>query len=717
MRFHPLVLVLAVFLVAVSYVAYRRTTPELSPLLRRVLTTMRAASFLLIAFILLDPRSVSSFQREKRVHVVALVDRSASMSLASRDTPGAASRFQLARELAGKLSDAVMRAGGKCETLWFASRLTPAGRDTVRAEGQGTDIAGSIIAAAGRYEGEPLAAIVLLSDGVDTGDRLVRPGLPDVPVFAVGVGDTTQPDDVRIEDVDYSSVVRAPSRTTVKATIEYSGQRTRRAIIRLREGSRVVYRADTLVSPSTRRVVQSIPLRFRKPGRKSFTLSADVVGGDAQPANNTRDIVIEADKASTRVVIVDMTPGWELTFLSDHLRRDQTFDFDVVSSHTPGAVRAGHMHTPDNFIKLLGACDALVIRSINSDVATPDNLAAIERFVRDRGGGLLVLPGEGSLFENAGAWNRLADLLPVRGRAPMKFRVRYASVLPGATAAGNPVTAPIVPLLSQTGWQERSPLLGYYAGVRVRAGADELVQIRGRPAPAVVLGTAGRGRVAVVCAGPLWRWRFLADDNGVYDEFVGRLLDVLSRGEESGRFVVTAGRNVFESGESPVFSAELFNERMQPVTGVPIRVEIARVDGSGRETPLVSHTMVREGPQSTRFVATVPSLTPGNYIARGRADETGRTLTSRPWKFRVSETSVEFQRDYQDRDALASLAQRTGGSYRNATIAGIMKKIDLTPHRVQASRESILRAHPLLFVLIVGLLGGEWFLRKRAGMI
>ncbi len=364
LRFHLPVLVLAIVLVAVAVFAYRRTTPGISPALRKTLTTMRALAFLLIAFVLLDPRSTSTVERQERAKVVALVDRSASMSLEADDRPGAGSRLDRARALLGELAGAVRAGGGEFETLYFASDLIVADPDTVRALGQGTDIAGAVTGAAARYEGEPLAALVLISDGVDTGERLVRPGLPDVPVFAVGVGDTTLPDDVRIEDVDYSSVVRAPSRTTVRATIEYTGERARRATIRLREGARVVFRSDTLLTPSNRRVEQEIPLQFRRPGKRSFTLSVGVSGGDAQSANDRREIVIEAEKASTRVVVVDMTPGWELSFLSDHLRRDETFDFDVVTSPAPGGARGGRVIAPLAFERTLADCDAVILISV-----------------------------------------------------------------------------------------------------------------------------------------------------------------------------------------------------------------------------------------------------------------------------------------------------------------------------------------------------------------
>ena len=47
----------------------------------------------------------------------------------------------------------------------------------------------------------------------------LRSALPDLRVFTVGVGDTIAPEDVRIDDAEYSPVVRVPSRAVIRAGI------------------------------------------------------------------------------------------------------------------------------------------------------------------------------------------------------------------------------------------------------------------------------------------------------------------------------------------------------------------------------------------------------------------------------------------------------------------------------------------------------------------
>lgn len=711
--------ILGAALVFVAYAAYYRTTPSVPSPLRWLLVTLRAVSFGLLLLVLMDPRIVRVGERSEPARVVALVDRSASMGLGAGawDGPAEPTRFDRAGELLEQLEREVSARGGILEPAWFATDVVFGRGDTLRADGQGTDIVGAVSGTADRYEGEHLAAIVLISDGVETEERIVRRALPDVPVFAVGVGDTTPPDDVRIADVDYNAVVHVPARATISASLTYTGAARKRVRIELREGSRAIFRQDTLVTAASREIEMKIPVRFVEPGRREFRLSVSVTGRDAEPDNNHRDIVIEAEKAKARILIVDLTPGWELHFLTEYLRRDQTFDFELVAPRSRPLPPTGRLIAPDAIVSRLAECDAVVLGAIDDGVLTPEVARAITRFVTDRGGGLLVLPGEASIFERAGAWRELGTILPLRGNPPFRFNLQYTSVMPGDQAAGNPITAQLLPLLSQSEWQERSPLLGYYGAVAPARVGDVLLTVRGRSLPAITYGTVGQGRVVAVSAGPLWRWKFLSDNNNVYDEIVSRIFDVLSRGEDTDRFVLSARKNVFEAGEGPVFFAELFNERMQPVTGVPVRVEVARLDEDGDETPLSMVSMTREGPQSTRFRAALQPLAPGRYAVRGHADTAERTITSAPVEIRVSDTSVEFQRTQQDRAALLAIAHRSGGRYAHTSVAGFAARMQLDARTVPSVSERTLRTSAVLFGIILLLLSAEWVIRKRAGMI
>jgi hypothetical protein len=709
--------VLAALLAAAGLFAYWRTTPAVDRPVRMLLMALRIAALLCLVLFLIDPRAIKRGTREEPARVVLLVDKSASMTLPEQGWEGGRSRFDVARESAGKLAQSLAKRGAQVETLGFDTGAESANSDSLKADGQGTDITRSLDDVARRHEGEHIAAVVALSDGQETERALVRPGLPDLRVFTVGMGDTLAPEDVRVDDAEYSPVVRVPSRAVIRAGIAASGPAPKRVHIRLAEGDQTIFEADTSFAEGNASATMNIPVRFEKPGRREMVLTVGTSGKDMSSANNRRDIVIEGEKARARILVVDLSPGWEVSFLTALAAKDPSVECDLFVGPQREAPPSGRIHRASEFAAQLASADAVVLASVSDAVLTPAVTDGIKRFV-ERGGGLLVLPGPSSLYETPGAWQRLRDILPVTGNAPAPFVLQYTLVGPGSRAASHPVTAPLVPLLSQTEWQERAPLLGFYNGVTTKGGAEMLIGVRGRNAPALSYTTAGKGRVAAISAGPLWRWRFLGGNSGAYDELMTRLLDVLTRGEEAGRFVLVARKNVFEAGEHPVFYAEVFNDKLQPVTGVPVSIEVSRGDSSDTDTPLQRVAMHREGEEDTRLSAALDPLTAGRYTVRGTAELPGRTLQSKPLSLRVSQTSVEFRNTVQDRGSLERIARRTGGEYTTPTgVEELAKKIDVSPRQVPVVSESVLRASTPWFVAVLLLLSAEWLLRKRAGMI
>src|SRR5215204_259025 len=81
--------------------------------------------------------------------------------------------------------------GGAASTR--RERSSPASFDGLGAASRRSDLAGALAAARERYRGRPVAGIVLLSDGGDTGAAVERSGGAEAsaPVYAFGVGSET----------------------------------------------------------------------------------------------------------------------------------------------------------------------------------------------------------------------------------------------------------------------------------------------------------------------------------------------------------------------------------------------------------------------------------------------------------------------------------------------------------------------------------------------
>ena len=81
MNFQIWALVLLLALFAVAHYAYRDMTPPIPRRLRVILASLRVLAFVLIVFLLMDPRVLFRSDKHEQARVIALIDQSASMSL------------------------------------------------------------------------------------------------------------------------------------------------------------------------------------------------------------------------------------------------------------------------------------------------------------------------------------------------------------------------------------------------------------------------------------------------------------------------------------------------------------------------------------------------------------------------------------------------------------------------------------------------------------
>ena len=119
----------------------------------------------------------------------------------------------------------------------------------------------------------------------------------------------------------------------------------------------------------------------------------------------------------------------------------------------------------------------------------------------------------------------------------------------------------------------------------------------------------------------------------------------------------------------------------------------------------------------TRATA-LPALPPDTYSLRVAMEDGSGTQRSAWQTLTVDAYSVEFRDPGVDRAALTALSRRTGGALLEADAA-----VEWAAGHPLPVRETVLAgrldlwASPWLLLPLLGLLGLEWALRKRWGLI
>lgn len=402
-------------------------------------------------------------------------------------------------------------------------------------------------------------------------------------------------------------------------------------------------------------VTVAVPWWPLSAGARTLHVAALPFEGEVSALDNAVDIGVTVSPDRARVLVFDMRPSWASTFVRRALEDDPRFDVEHRAGLAP-ALTAGTSGG-----RLAAATlDAAAVAVVGGpDALGAADVTLLERFVRERGGTLVLVPDRAL----TGAAARL-----VRGRWTEHLEVSPSPV--------GPVRASETLRLA-----EASPVDVIVATVK-----DQ---------PAIVMLPSGNGRVVV--SGAMDAWRYRDADGGAFDRFWRSLV------WESA----SAGAAVRVDLSQPIAA---------PGRKVPFVVRSHRMAASAASTAAASATC---GGRPARTLRLWPQAEPGVFAGVVSADDDrpceirvtvdggepaigGLAVTAGAT---ASVTAVLSQ--------LERAAARSGGAVgaADAVIATLTASAQGTAPAAVRPMRSAWWMSP--FVACLGL---EWWLRRRAGL-
>ncbi len=306
--------------------AYVRTGVSLPAAKRALLVGLRALALAALVVCLLRPVATLP-PRDSQQGVVALVvDTSRSMRIA--DAAGGA-RLDQAAAIATSLAADLGRTF-RVDVLSAGERVERASLDRLRATGRRSDLGGAIAAVRDRYKDAPLAGIVLVSDGAETG--AARPpqtaATVQAPVFTVGVGAPVVARDREVRSVTVGPSALDASLVDLTATIVAHGER--RVSARVMQGSRVLAVRDVDVPADGSPVQQAFTVPPDRSAPAVFRIDIPADAGELTDANNGADVLVAPPGRPRRVLMIEGQPGYEHSFLKRAWHDDPSVSLDAV---------------------------------------------------------------------------------------------------------------------------------------------------------------------------------------------------------------------------------------------------------------------------------------------------------------------------------------------------------------------------------------------------
>jgi hypothetical protein len=262
-------------------------------------------------------------------------------------------------------------------------------------------------------------------------------------------------------------------------------------------------------------------------------------------------------------------------------------------------------------------------------------------------------------------------------------------------------------------WSELPPLEGANRFRGLKPGALPLAATPDDQ-PLLVSHAYGDGRVMAFAGDSTWRW-WLRGFETAHKRFWRQVVLWLARKDEGleGNVWVKLPQRRFGPGQRVEFTVGAETPEGEPVQNATFEAEVVLPDGSSQPVDLIHSNHQITG----SFRATQAA---GDYAIRVTARQESQSLGSTRTRFLVFEQDLELDNAAADASVLESLAAMTGGkSLAPEELPDLLRRMMEETEALEVkteAKESLWDKWPFFF-LLVGLLGTEWYLRKRWGMV
>lgn len=784
-------------LATILFWSWRRSAAE--PWVRAVCPLLKLLGILALALCLLDPLWVGERARPGANVFGVIADNSQSLKM--KDANETRSRGDVMREqLVGGAKGwrFALEDNFQVRRYTFDSRLQNT-RDfsELNFDGHASALGNALRTAVEYWRGQPVAGILLFTDGNATDIGADLPSLEGCPpIYPIVMGSDAELQDISLNKVGVSQTAFEDAPVTVQAEVKANGFPNARISARLIEVATSTIGTNANKTNETARVISvtnvvaesvqrtdgsaaSLNFRFQihpqTPGLHFYQVearTADELQTPSTPSheatlvNNRQMIVVDRGQEPFRVLYVSGRPNWEYKFLNRAIledpqvqmvslirvaKREPKFEFKgrVGESSNPlfrgfGTndeetarydqpvmirlnirdeleLRGGFPKTAEELYRY----QAIIIGDTEAEFFTHDQMALLQRFVSERGGGFLMLGGAESFREGDYAGTPIASLLPVYLDRPVEAK------LPGQFKL----------TLTREGWlqpwtrlrpveneeqtrMEAMPNFQVLNPLReIKPGASVLATVSdagGKLYPALAVQRFGLGRSAALTVGDMWRW-------GLQDE--EKQKDLAKAWRQMVRWLVSdVPHRISVTAESAPggdpsefrLTVKARDEEFKPLDNASVQLTVRPISVESNSEPKNFVQLPAEPSTSDpgSYTATFVAHDTGAYFVEATVTDSDGKVAGRAATGWTSDPAAEEFRSLKpNRELLQNLAHRTGGEV--VPLANLEKFVRKLPEKRSPVMETWIYPlwhKPLVLLFALGCFLAEWGIRRWKGM-
>ncbi len=696
-----LIFVFVILLSTFTFYIYKYTIPNVSASLKTFLVILRALIFILILIMIFEP--VISVMLHSNVESKTLVFIDNSNSLAAKDSS----------KRLGQVNTLIKNISGGSDIrsqLFFFGKKTDSVQDAGSSElnfREGQTNFSSVIDLI-KKKGVSVNSAVILSDGIinDGNDPTYQVEKLQLPIFTVGIGDSTEKKDVLIYNVQYNNTIYAEKPTTIETAIKNIGFDNSNTRVAFYEENKLLETKDILLSETG---LNKISFNYKpgSGGEKKLSITVSPLKGEVTAMNNSRVIFLNVLDTKLKVCLVAGSPSADVSAISKAITTDKNIQLRKIIQIS------ANKFLNDVKTSAIDSADVLFLVDFPASSTSQNLIDKISSAVNNQNKPFFILL---SSSVNISRLKSLDSLLPF---TIDNNNTEFIQVLPE-------LNSDLYSSSFSTGsskkeiWNNLPPVSQLAAKIQIKPGSNSLVssKVRNIPIanPLVVSRSLGKQRTFAILAGDIWKWQLQTAEKHpeFFDNFINDIVKWLNLSSLQKQFSVSTDKKIYSPNEEVSFTAQLYDNTFSPIDTAQIELQISK----GEKKFDLTFAPAGNGIYNAVFTPNEA----GDYLFSALSFLNGTKMKTDIGRFSVSETQIE-KIDTRMRPAfLKSLAKSTGGEYYSidnySNLLDKLRGINRNPVKETGTKKEYnLWSDEWVLLLIIILFATEWFLRKRSGMI
>lgn len=690
----PIWVYLLIFIVtsALAWWSYRDIT-GIRKSYRYILIALRSVVFFILLLLLVNPFVKTETPYFEEPGILVLMDNSASTAIEKSEYQGAESYQQVLEQL--NFGDS---ASVNYDFFQFGTETESTNPGALTFDSEQTNLSAAIQAIKGNQS--DASAAVLISDGIyTTGQNPVYETSDiEIPVFTIGLGDTTFQKDVLVSSVSTNSTGYINSTHGVSATISSKGFEGTSFPVELRKGDELITSQTVTpeISNSSQEISFELPLN--EEGLQQYQIEIPELADEWTAANNVQRFSVDVQDARQQILSLAFEVHPDVKLLRSLMLSDQNINLTSRTWLRGNRFIEGDLSMdPDTL-------DLAVIHGYPRSGLSGDVQEKVAQLAENVPLIIMTTP----LFSPQRFEQQITSL-PVSVTGPWDFV--SVSLNPEVESTAHPVME-----LPSTTYDRIPALSAPIQNIGDAPGATKLFSssFQGEQTenPIVTVQELGNRRMSFI-SGFNW-FRLDQHNNPETREFTRQLLlniiSWTSTDPENQLLEVQPSQTTFTGSESVVINAYLNNERGEVEPDATIDISLS---SDSMDTQF--YTMENRGAGEYRLdLGTMPE---DIYSFEATAQKEDRTLDSRSGEFVVTSSNAEFLDINRNEQLLRQLSQRSGGAYVPFdSVSGFWNQLNerglLEQQQEVQTNFFYPYQHLAWFIIVLSLLCVEWIFRK-----